>query len=45
MTDDTILIFYYRHELASRIVDGTDEVHKTSLARSILKDYGLKVKK
>jgi acyl-CoA dehydrogenase len=45
MTDDTILSFYYRHERASRIVDGTDEVHKTSLARSILKDYGLKVKK
>jgi alkylation response protein AidB-like acyl-CoA dehydrogenase len=45
MTDDTILSFYYRHERASRIVDGTDEVHKTSLARSILKDYGLKTKK
>jgi acyl-CoA dehydrogenase len=45
MTDDTILSFYYRHERASRLVDGTDEVHKTSLARSILKDYGLKTKK
>jgi acyl-CoA dehydrogenase len=45
MTDDIILSFYYRHERASRIVDGTDEVHKTSLARSILKSYGLKTKK
>ncbi len=45
MTDDIILSFYYRHERASRIVDGTDEVHKTSLARSILKNYGLKTKK
>ncbi len=45
VTDDTILSFYYRHERAARIVDGTDEVHKTALARSILKQYGLKTKK
>jgi acyl-CoA dehydrogenase len=45
VTDDTILSFYYRHERAARIVDGTDEVHKTSLARSILKEYGLNAKK
>jgi acyl-CoA dehydrogenase len=45
MTDDVILSFYYRHERAARIVDGTDEVHKISLARAILKSYGLKVKK
>lgn len=45
VTDDTIISFYYRHERAARIVDGTDEVHKTALARSILKKYGLNAKK
>jgi acyl-CoA dehydrogenase len=45
MTDDTILSFIYRHERAARIVDGTDEVHKTAIARNILKQYGLKVSK
>lgn len=45
MTDDTILSFIYRHERSSRIVDGTDEVHKTAIARNILKQYGLKIKK
>ncbi len=39
MTDDTILAFFYRHERAARIYDGADEVHKTSLARRILKTY------
>ncbi len=39
MTDDTILAFFYRHERAARIYDGADEVHKTSLARRILKSY------
>jgi len=39
LTDDTILAFYYRHERAARIYDGADEVHKSSLARQILKDY------
>ncbi len=39
MTDDTILSFFYRHERAARIYDGADEVHKTSLARRILKKY------
>jgi len=37
MTDDTILAFFYRHERAARIYDGADEVHKTALARRILK--------
>jgi alkylation response protein AidB-like acyl-CoA dehydrogenase len=41
MTDDTVLSYWYRHERAARIYDGPDEVHKTSLARSILKTYGL----
>jgi acyl-CoA dehydrogenase len=42
LTDHTILSHWYRHERASRIYDGPDEVHKSSLAKQILKDYGLK---
>lgn len=42
ITDDTILAFYYREERAARIYDGTDETHKASLARKILKKYGAK---
>jgi len=45
ITDDTLLSFWYRHERASRIYDGPDEVHKSSLAKSILKNYGLKFSK
>ena len=41
ITDDTLLSFWYRHERGARIYDGPDEVHKTSLAKSILKTYGL----
>lgn len=41
VTDDTILSFYYREERGSRIYDGPDETHKASLARKILKRYGL----
>ena len=39
VTDDTILSFYFRHERAARIYDGADEVHKSRLARAILKKY------
>jgi acyl-CoA dehydrogenase len=39
MTDDTVIAFFYRHERASRIYDGVDEVHKVSVARQILKTY------
>jgi alkylation response protein AidB-like acyl-CoA dehydrogenase len=39
LTDDTPLSFWYRHERGARIYDGPDEVHKASLARSILKKY------
>ena len=39
VTDDTILAAYYRHERAARIYDGADEVHKSLLARRILKPY------
>ena len=39
MTDDIILSYFYRHERAARIYDGADEVHKSRLARAILKKY------
>ena len=39
MTDDIILSSFYRHERAARIYDGADEVHKTRLARLILKSF------
>lgn len=44
ITDDTILAFWYREERGARIYDGPDEAHKTSIARKILKKYGLKVR-
>lgn len=40
ITDDTLLSFWYRHERGARIYDGPDEVHKSALAKSILKKYG-----
>ena len=43
MTDDIPLAYWYRHERGARIYDGPDEVHKTVVARQILKGYGLKV--
>ncbi len=39
MTNDVVLSFWYAHERAARIYDGADEVHKSSLAKSILKEY------
>ncbi len=39
MSDDTLLAYWYRHERASRIYDGADEVHKTALAKQIFKGY------
>ncbi len=45
ITDDVLLAWYYRHERGARIYDGADEVHKTALARSILKSYGLDTRK
>ncbi len=45
ITDDIVLPWYYRHERGARIYDGADEVHKTALARSILKGYGLDTRK
>jgi len=43
ITDDLLLSFWYRHERGARIYDGPDEVHKSALARKILKQYGLKI--
>ena len=40
-SDDTVLSFFYRYERASRIYDGPDEVHKSVVARRILKGYGV----
>jgi alkylation response protein AidB-like acyl-CoA dehydrogenase len=34
----------WRHERAARIYDGPDEVHKTVVARRILRNYGLTVR-
>ncbi len=39
MTDDTLLSFWYRHERASRIYDGPDEVHKDVVARATLREF------
>jgi acyl-CoA dehydrogenase len=43
MTDDTPLAWFFRHERAARIYDGPDEVHKSALARTILKQYGIEL--
>jgi alkylation response protein AidB-like acyl-CoA dehydrogenase len=43
ITDDIILSHWYRHERGARIYDGPDEVHKTVVARHILRDYGVEV--
>jgi acyl-CoA dehydrogenase len=37
--DDTPLAFWYRQERAARIYDGADEVHRSSVAKRILKRY------
>jgi alkylation response protein AidB-like acyl-CoA dehydrogenase len=39
LTDATPLSYWYRHERGARIYDGPDEVHKSALARSVLKPY------
>jgi alkylation response protein AidB-like acyl-CoA dehydrogenase len=40
-SDDTVLSYFYREERGSRIYDGPDEVHKSVVARRILKEYGV----
>ena len=44
LTDDLVLAWWYRHERAARIYDGPDEVHQSTVARLILKRYGMKEK-
>ena len=44
ITEDTLLSFWYRHERGARIYDGADEVHKSRVAKEILKGYGWKVR-
>jgi acyl-CoA dehydrogenase len=39
LTHDTPLAFWYAHERGARIYDGPDEVHKSVVARDILKRY------
>jgi acyl-CoA dehydrogenase len=43
LTDDTPLASMARHERAARIYDGPDEVHKSVVAREILRPYGVNV--
>jgi acyl-CoA dehydrogenase len=43
LTDDTVLASMWRHERAARIYDGPDEVHKSVVAREVLKSYGVSV--
>jgi acyl-CoA dehydrogenase len=43
LTDATLLSYWYRHERGARIYDGPDEVHKTVVARSVLRRYGVTV--
>lgn len=38
LTDDLILAYFYRGERAARVYDGPDEVHKSVVARRVLKD-------
>ncbi len=45
LSNDTMLASLYQHERGARIWDGADEVHKQNLALSILKKYGLDIKK
>ena len=43
ITDDLPLSHLFRHERGARIYDGPDEVHKSSVARRILRGYGLEL--
>ncbi len=45
LTDGTMLATLYQHERGARIYDGADEVHLQSIARAMLKGYGLDLKK
>jgi len=43
LTNDSLLSYWYRHERGARIYDGPDEVHKSVVARMILKEYGVEI--
>lgn len=43
ITEDTVLSFFYRHERGARIYDGADEIHKSVVARQIMKPYGVEL--
>jgi acyl-CoA dehydrogenase len=43
LTDDTVLAYWFRHERAARIYDGPDEVHKSVVARGVLRREGVEV--
>lgn len=43
LTEDTVLSFLARHERAARIYDGPDEVHKSVVAREVLRRYGVEI--
>ncbi|MGE5754795.1 MAG: acyl-CoA dehydrogenase family protein [Planctomycetaceae bacterium] len=43
ISDDTVLSWFYRHERGARIYDGPDEVHKTVVARRVLKRHGVSI--
>lgn len=44
ITDDTVLSYFYRHERGARIYDGADEVHKSVVARQVMKGYGVSIR-
>ena len=44
LTEATPLAFWWRHERAARIYDGADEVHIESVARRILRQYGMRAR-
>jgi len=41
ISDDTVLSWFYRQERAARIYDGPDEVHKSVVAKRLLKQHGM----
>jgi acyl-CoA dehydrogenase len=41
VTDDTPLAYWWGHERGARIYDGADEVHIASVAKRILRGYGM----
>jgi alkylation response protein AidB-like acyl-CoA dehydrogenase len=43
MTDDTPLAYWWAHERAARIYDGADEVHIATIAKRVLRGYGIQV--